>query len=124
MLRVMLIYHNPLFAHTIRTALREQPRIQFVGEVDDWTRAAVDIERLRPDVVVAEEDQREAIETMLRALQTRQSPWRVVAMRLDETAMHIWSGVWQPVTRAQDLLDALLQPPARRPKTRRHPSAL
>lgn len=109
--RVMLVYHNPLFAHSLRTALRDQPHLIIVGEVDDWTRAEAEIARLNPDVVLLEEENREAAERTLHALSTRDQPWRVVAMRLDETTMHIWSGTWQPITRTQDLLDVLTQPP-------------
>lgn len=124
MLRVMLLYHNDLFAHSIRSALRSHADVSIVGEIDDWTRSERDIERLAPDVVIAEEDERQPMESMLRTLQRRQGPWRVVAMRLDQTAMHIWSGAWQPITAAQDLLDALTPPhPPRRKARRRRPTA-
>lgn len=109
--RVLLVYHNPLFAHSLRTALRDQAHLTIVGEVNDWTRAEAEIARLNPDVVLLEEDEREAAERTLHALSARNQPWRVVAMRLDETTMHIWSGTWQPITRTQDLLDVLTQPP-------------
>ncbi len=107
MSRVLLVYHNPLFVHSVRAALCAQPQITLVGEIDDWTRAEAEITRLAPDVVVVEEDERDATDAMLRTLRVWPSAWRVVALRLDETAMHIWSGAWRPLTRAQDLIDAL-----------------
>lgn len=106
--RVLLVYRNPLFAHSIRTALGAQPQIALVGETNDCARAEADIARLAPDVVIVEDDGREATDSALHALSQRQSPWRVVAMRLDDAAMHIWSGSWRPVTRTQDLIDALV----------------
>ncbi len=115
--RVLLVYHNPLFAHSIHAALRTQPQLALVGEFDDWTRAETEIARLAPDVVIVEEDEREATDEMLRALRACESFWRVVAMRLDETAMHIWSGAWQPITRTQDLIDALSELPTRAAKS-------
>jgi hypothetical protein len=105
--RVLLLYHNPLFAHSLRVALRAQPQIALVAELDDWTHADAAIGRLAPAVVVVEEDERDATDAMLRLLRGQHSPWRVIALRLDETAMHIWSGVWQPIIRAEDLIDAL-----------------
>ena len=106
--RVLLVYRNPLFALSVRTALDAQPHITFVGEIADWTRAEADIARLSPDVVIVEDDGREAADSALRALSERQAPWRVVAMRLDETTMHIWSGAWRPVARTQDLIDVVM----------------
>ena len=113
MLRVLLVYHNPLFAHSIRATLRTQPQLTLVGEMDNWAGAEAEIARLTPDVVIVEEDEREATDRMLRTLWAREASWRAVAMRLDETAMHIWSGAWQPITRTQDLIDALNETPVR-----------
>ena len=107
MTRVLLVYHNPLFAHSIRTALRNEPRIHLVGELADWTRAEAEIVRLTPDVVLVEEDERAATDAMLGALRARQAPWRVVALRLDETTMHIWSGAGEAIRKPQDLYNAL-----------------
>lgn len=107
MSRVLVVYHNPLFAHSVHAALRAQSEIMLVGETDDWTRAETEIARLTPDVVLVEEDAHAATDEMLRNLRTHSAPWRVVAMRLDETAMHIWSGTWQPLTRTQDLIAVL-----------------
>ena len=121
MSRVLLVYHNPLFAHSIRAALRNAPRIQMVGELADWTRAEAEIARLTPDVVLVEEDERAATDAMLGALRARPAPWRVVALRLDETTMHVWSGNGQPIRRPQDLLQVLRAVPERRRKNR--PSA-
>jgi DNA-binding NarL/FixJ family response regulator len=112
---VLLIYHNPLFAHSVRAALRAQPLITLVGEFDDWAHADAEITRLSPDVVIVEEDESDATDEMLRTLRTQPSPWRVVALRLDETTMHVWSGAWQAITRTQDLIDALSERPARVP---------
>ncbi len=105
--RVLLVYHNPLFAHSIRTALLAEPQLALVGELDDWTLAEAEMARLVPDVVVVEEDERDAMEAMLRGLRTQLAPWRIVALRLDETALHIWSGSGRVITRTQDLIDAL-----------------
>lgn len=116
MSRVLLIYHNPLFAHSIRTALAQERRIRLVGELADWTHAEAEIARLAPDVVLVEEDERSATDTMLGALRTRQSPWRVVALRLDETTMHIWSGAGQALRKPEDLYHALRAAPKRRRK--------
>ncbi len=106
--RVLLVYHNPLFAHSIRGALSAQSDIAVVGETDDWTRAAADIARLTPDVVIVEEDGREATDSALHELSQRQTSWRVIALRLDETTMRIWSGAWRTVERTQDLIDVVL----------------
>ncbi len=105
--RVLLVYHNPLFVHTVRIALQAQPQITLVGELDDWTRAEAEIARLTPDVVIVEEDERDATDAMLCALHAQPTSWRVVALRLDETAMHIWSGARQPITCGADLIGAL-----------------
>lgn len=107
MSRVLLVYHNPLFAHSIRVALRSQPQIALVGEMDDWTRVGAEIGQLTPDVVIVEEDEREATDAMLRALSAQCAAWRVVALRLDETAMHVWSGACRPITRVEDFIQAL-----------------
>ena len=113
MIRVLLIFHNPLFAHSVHAVLLTHPQFELVGEIDDWMQAAAEIERLTPDVVIIEEDVAEAADSALRALRAQQAPWRVVAMRLDETAMRIWSGTWQTVTRTQDVIDAMIGPPTR-----------
>ncbi len=107
MSRVLLVYHNPLFAHSIRVALEAAPHIDLIGELDDWTRVHAEIARLAPDVVLVEEDQGAATDAMLGALRARQSPWRVVALRLDATTMHVWSGAGKALQTPQDLYDAL-----------------
>ncbi len=107
MSRVLLVYHNALFAHSIRVALNAAPRIHLIGELDDWTRVQSEIARLVPDVVLVEEDERAATDAMLGALRARQAPWRVVALRLDETTMHIWSGAGKALQNPQDLYSAL-----------------
>ncbi len=118
MSRVLLVYHNALFAHSIRTALRATPRIRLVGELEDWTQVEAEIGRLSPDVVLVEEDEGAATDAMLGALRARQSPWRVVALRLDETTMHIWSGAGKALRKPQDLYNALRAVPERRKKRR------
>ena len=110
--RVLLVYRNPLFAHSIRSVLSGQLHITLVGEIADWARAEEAIARMAPDVVIVEDDGYEAADRAWRALAPRQTPWSVVAMRLDETTMHIWSGAWQPLTHTQDLIDALNEPPS------------
>lgn len=111
MSRVLLVYHNALFAHSIRVALSAAPHIQVVGELADWARVDAEIARLAPDVVLVEEDEGPATDAMLGALRARQSPWRVVALRLDETTMHVWSGAGKPIQKPQDLYNALLPIP-------------
>lgn len=113
MSRVLLVYHNPLFAHSIRVALEAAPRIRLIGELNDWTRVRAEIARLAPDVVLVEEDERAATDAMLGALRARKSPWRVVALRLDETTMHIWSGAGKALHKPQDLYNALRSVPQR-----------
>lgn len=107
MSRVLLVFHNALFAHSIRVALDSAAHIELVGQLDDWTRVDAEIARLAPDVVLVEEDEGAATDAMLGALRARQSPWRVVALRLDETTMHIWSGAGKALQTPQDLFDAL-----------------
>ena len=107
MSRVLLVFHNSLFAHSIRVALEGAPRIRLVGELDDWSRVQSEIARLKPDVVLVEEDEGAATDAMLGALRARKSPWRVVALRLDETTMHIWSGAGKALRKPQDLYSAL-----------------
>ncbi len=114
--RVLLVYHNPLFAHSIRVALHSAPSVSLVGELEDWTRVQVEIARLTPDVVLVEEDEHAATDAMLGALRAREAPWRVVALRLDETTMHIWSGAGKKIGKPQDLIHALCVAPRRRLK--------
>ncbi len=116
MSRVLLVYHNALFAHSIHTALRAEPDIHLVGELEDWTRVEAEIARLEPDVVLVEEDESAATDAMLGVLRARQSPWRVVALRLDETVMHIWSGAGKALHEPQDLYSALRGMPDRQRK--------
>ncbi len=119
MSRVLLVYHNALFAHSIRVALHAAARIHLVGELDDWTRVQAEIARLAPDVVLVEEDEGAATDAMLGALRARQAPWRVVALRLDETTMHIWSGAGKSLHKPQDLYNALRAVSRRRRKNLR-----
>jgi hypothetical protein len=111
--RILLVYHNPLFALSIRAVMTAAPRHILIGEFDDWARAEAEILRLAPDIVIVEEDEGRTTEEMLRTLRALPAPWQVIAMRLDETTMHIWSGTWEPITRTQDLIDALEARPAR-----------
>ena len=121
MSRVLLVYHNPLFAHSIRVALDQAPGIHLVGELDDWQRVQGEIARLTPDVVLVEEDEGAATDGMLGELRARQAPWRVVALRLDETTMHIWSGAGKTLHTPQDLYNALRV--VRRPQRKRSGAA-
>ncbi len=113
MARIFLVYHNPLFAHSIRAVLAAAPRHTLLGEFDNWARAEAELPRQSPDIVIVEEGEGQATDELLRSLRAQPTPWRVIAMRLDETTMHIWSGAWEPITRTQDLLDALEARPAR-----------
>src|SRR5512146_2659533 len=110
--RVLLVYHNPLFGHLSRVALAVAPHIRLVGELTDWTRVDSELATLAPDVVLVEEDERAATDAILGDLRARRSPWRVVALRLDETTMHIWSGTGRALQKPQDLYDALQAVPA------------
>ncbi len=116
--RVLLVYHNPLFAHSIRVALDAAPEIHLVGELTDWSQVDAELARLAPDVVLVEEDERAATDAVLGDLRARQSPWRVVALRLDETTMHVWSGAGKAIQGPQDLYNALRPIPERQ---RRNP---
>jgi DNA-binding NarL/FixJ family response regulator len=116
MSRVLLVYHHALFAHSIRIALRSAARIHLVGELEDWTRVEAEIVRLVPDVILVEEDEDAATEAVLGMLRARQSPWRVVALRLDKTRMHIWSGAGIALQKPQDLYNALCAVPRRQRK--------
>lgn len=109
--RVFLVYKNPLFAYSIRAALRGHVQIQLVGELADWTHAEAEITRLGPDVLIVEEDGREVMDGMLRALSLRSSPRRVVGMRMDEPTMHVWSCASHPIKQAYDLIAALEERP-------------
>ena len=122
MSRILLLYHNPLFAHSIRAVLAAAPRHTLIGEFDDWARAEVELLRLAPDIVIVEEGEGQATDEMLRTMRAQPTPWQVIAMRLDETTMRVWSGAVEPITRTQDLLDALEARPAR-PAAGRRPSA-
>lgn len=113
MSRVLLVYHNSLFAHSIRTALQTTAFIHLVGELEDWTRVEAEIARLAPDVILVEEDEEAATDAVLGVLRVRQSPWRVVALRLDETTMHMWSGASKVLQKPQDLYNALCAVPGR-----------
>ena len=117
MSRVLLVYHNALFAHSIRIALRAAPNILLVGELEDWTLVEAEIARLTPDVVLVEEDESAATDAMLSALRAHQSSWRVVALRLDETTMHIWSGAGKVLQKPQDLYNALRAAPTSQRKS-------
>jgi chemotaxis response regulator CheB len=120
MSRVLLIYHNALFAHSIRNALRTAAHIHLVGELEDWTRVEAEIARLAPDVILVEEDEEAATDAVLGVLRARRSPWRVVALRLDETTMHIWSGAGEVLQKPQDLYNALRAVPRRKRKKLRN----
>ena len=88
MARIMLVYSNPLFAHSIRAALSAAPQHTLVAEINDWSQAEAEMARLAPDTVIVEEGEGAATDEMLRALRAQPTPWRVIAMRLDETTMH------------------------------------
>ena len=103
----MLVYSNPLFAHSIRAALTTAPHHTVVAEITDWSQAEAELVRLSPQAVIVKEDEGQATDEMLRALRAQPRPWRVIALRLDQTTMRIWSGAWEPLTRTQDLLDVL-----------------
>ncbi|MGE5264438.1 MAG: hypothetical protein ACM3S0_13740 [Acidobacteriota bacterium] len=119
MSRVLLVYHNALFAHSIHIALRSASRIHLVGELEDWRRVEAEIARLAPDVILVEEDEDTATDALLGVLRARQSPWRVVALRLDETTMHIWSGAGKVLQQPKDLHNALRAVPRRQLKNLR-----
>ena len=118
----MLVYSNPLFAHSIRAALSAAPQHTLVAEINDWSQAEAEMARLAPDTVIVEEGEGAATDEMLRALRAQPTPWRVIAMRLDETTMHIWSGTWEPLTRTQDLMDVLEETSARPAAAQRPPA--
>jgi hypothetical protein len=102
-----------LFAHSIRTALQTTAFIHLVGELEDWTRVEAEIARLAPDVILVEDDEDAATDAVLGILRVRQSPWQVVALRLDETTMHMWSGASKVLQKPQDLYNALCAVPGR-----------
>ena len=103
MSRVLLVYHNALFAHSIRIALRAAPNILLVGELEDWTLVEAEIARLTPDVVLVEEDESAATDAMLSALRAHQSSWRGVGLRLGGTKKHNLVGAGKTLKKTPDI---------------------
>ena len=67
--------------------------------------------------MLVEEDEGAATDAILGALRMQQAPWRVVALRLDETTMHVWWGSGKPLQTPRDLYDALRAKPGLRKDT-------
>lgn len=115
MARILVVYRNPLFAHSVRSVLSGKSEHKLVGETDNWDQARAELGGTAPDTVIVEAGEGGSVEAVLETMRARSGAWRVVAMQLDQPTMQIWSGSSLPIQQSQDLLDVLTSPkPARR----------
>jgi chemotaxis response regulator CheB len=119
--RILVVYRNPLFAHSLRSVLANKPEHRLVGEVDDWDRVKNQLQKLAPDTVIVEAGEGGSVEAVLETMKAGSAAWQVIAMQLDQPTMRIWSGSSLPIQQSQDLLDALTSAKPARPRRRARP---
>jgi DNA-binding NarL/FixJ family response regulator len=105
---IYLVYQNRLFGDAIRAILDTHPEIKLLGVTNCPDRAANDIARLAPNVILMEDaEDGPPIHDVHRIL-TSSIPCRLITLRLDEGGMHIWSQTWRQTAGPQDLVDAIV----------------
>jgi len=91
-IRVILIDDHPVVRSGIRMLLEQAPEIRVIGEADRGDRGMELIEQMRPDVVLLDMEMpgMSGVEVM-RSLQARQMPVRVLALSAYDDAEYIRS---------------------------------
>lgn len=82
-IRIVIADDHPLLRKGLREVIEEDPSLRVVGEAADGDAALEQIERLRPDIVVADIDmpRRDGL-ALLREMQKRELPAEVIFLTL------------------------------------------
>lgn len=105
--RVLILYHNPLFAEGIKSLLEKKEGLE-VSAVDATKPGALEyLRRVRPEVVVMEEDG-ESDGLAVGGIFKERHDVLVIALKLGDNTMNLYYNQQVTVARPEDLTDAIL----------------
>lgn len=106
--QVYIIWAHPLFHESMRLLL-DHPQIQFVGETSDYLAAQEELVRLRPDILLMEDDNGEEHARIMEYFQA--CPWSMMIflISMDDNELGIYHHEKRAVVRTNDLLSWVLQ---------------
>jgi len=108
MRRVFILSNHPLFGQGVESLLRQEARLEIVGQETDVDKAVERIKELQPNVVIldcAEPacDPTLAVMRILReGLETK-----VIGLNLQDNTMYIYHGEQRVVKEVKDLMEAI-----------------
>ncbi|HET7011369.1 MAG TPA: hypothetical protein VFI11_11375 [Anaerolineales bacterium] len=104
--RVYLLWTHPLFFETVHRLLSHQ-EVELVGDSMDHDAGRQDIARLRPDVVVLEEEEGASRAELVDLLQGGATDVLILGLNLMNNELRVYQRQQRTVARPGDLLDVV-----------------
>ncbi len=106
--RVFVIWRHPLFLESVRRLLVD-PRIEWIGANSDHAAARAQVVSLRPDTILVEEADDDAVHAnVIELLEAASSDSRVFRLSLAENQLSVFHREQRTVGEAGDLLRMVL----------------
>lgn len=106
--RVLIVCHNPLFGHGVKSVLSRETELDIVALEQDTERAFSRVRELMPDVVILDwEDEARGVFSLMVRTWTALGI-RVIGLSLSSNAMRIYQSENREVTCTADLVTAVL----------------
>jgi len=107
--RVFILWTHPLFSETV-SRLLGGAEVEIIGGSSDPAAGLVEISRLQPDVVIAEEDPSGARTEAIEALRAGPSEMLILGLNLRNNGLQVYRREQRTVADPEDLLQILRKP--------------
>jgi len=108
MRRVFILSCHPLFGQGVESLLRQEARLEIVGQETDVDQAVERIKEIRPDVVILDcaEPARDPTLVVMRILREGLGT-KVIGLNLQDNTLYIYRGEQRLVKEVKDLIEAI-----------------
>jgi DNA-binding NarL/FixJ family response regulator len=115
MRRVFILSCHPLFGQGVESLLRQEARLEIVGQETDVEQAVERIKEIRPDVVILDcaEPARDPTPVVMHLLREGLGS-KVIGLNLHDNTLYIYPGEQRLVKEVKDLVEAI-EPPSPEP---------
>jgi len=108
MRRVFILSSHPLFGQGVESLLRQEARLEIVGQETDVDKALERIKELQPNVVILDcaEPRCDPMLAVMRILKEGLET-KVIGLNLQDNTMYIYRGEQRVVKEVKDLMEAI-----------------
>ena len=116
MTQIFIISNHPMFGRGLESLLRQDNRLDVMGQEADLERAVERIKNLRPDVVIVDNSgpKQQAIPAAVLQILDENSGTKVVGMSLQGNHLSIYQATQRIISSVEDLINIIdndLSPP-------------